>query len=122
MTKDQIFTEIQNIVSNNPVVVIGSGASVSYGIPGMDRLANELEKFFSANAYAGVDSQRAVKEFLDNLKSGMGLEDALLQTKVTKEVEKDIVTTVWNLVGNTDKGKRPKMTYCSYQDKILPLH
>ena len=29
MTKDQIFTEIQKIVSNNPVVVIDSGASVS---------------------------------------------------------------------------------------------
>ena len=30
MTKEQIFTEIQNIVSANPVLVIGSGASVPY--------------------------------------------------------------------------------------------
>ena len=45
MTKDQIFTEIQNVVSNNPVVVIGSGASVSYGIPGMNQLATELKSF-----------------------------------------------------------------------------
>ena len=30
MTKEQIFTEIQNVVSNNPVLVIGSGASVPY--------------------------------------------------------------------------------------------
>ena len=42
MTKDQIFTDIQNVVSNNPVLVIGSGASVSYGIPGMGQLAYEL--------------------------------------------------------------------------------
>ena len=32
MTKEQIFTEIQNIVSANPVLVIGSGASVPYNI------------------------------------------------------------------------------------------
>ncbi len=103
MTKDQIFTDIQNVVSNNPVLVIGSGASVSYGIPGMGQLAYELEKFFSSKTYADVDSQQSVKEFLDNLKSGMGLEDALLKTKATKEVEKDIVTNVWNLVGSADK-------------------
>ena len=45
MTKEQIFTEIQNAVSNNPVLVIGSGASVPYHIPGMDSLATALKLF-----------------------------------------------------------------------------
>ncbi len=45
MTKDQIFTEIQNVVANNPVLVIGSGASVPYHIPGMDSLATALKLF-----------------------------------------------------------------------------
>ena len=48
MTKDQIFTDIQNIVSDNPVLVIGSGASVPYNIPGMDTLADKLREFFSS--------------------------------------------------------------------------
>lgn len=38
MTKEQIFTDIQNIVSANPVLVIGSGASVPYNIPGITHL------------------------------------------------------------------------------------
>ena len=49
MTKEQIFTEIQNIVSANPVLVIGSGASVPYNIPGMNTLAAELKDFLGAN-------------------------------------------------------------------------
>ena len=93
MTKDQIFTEIQNVVSNNPVVVIGSGASVSYGIPGMNQLATELKSFFSKRTYVAPESQRSVQEFLDNLGKGMGLEDALLKTKTTKRSR--MVLSIW---------------------------
>lgn len=103
MTKDQVFKGIQDVVSNNPVVVIGSGASVSYGIPGMEQLAGALEKCLSANVYTDVDSQQSVQVFLGNLKVGLGLEEALLRTKVTKEVENDIVNTVWQLVECADK-------------------
>lgn len=45
MEKKDIFQDIQNIRSSNPVIVLGSGASVSYGIPGMGVLANELKNF-----------------------------------------------------------------------------
>ena len=103
MTKDKVFTDIQNVVSNNPVIVIGSGASVSYGIPGMGTLAGELNSFFSSKTYPNVDSQRSVQDFLENLKKGLGLEEALLKTKATHEVEKDIVSIVWQLVSNADK-------------------
>ena len=84
MTKDKIFTDIQNIVSNNPVVIIGSGASVSYGIPGMGTLAAELKSFFSSKTFPNVDSQKSVQDFLENLKKGLGLEEALLETKATQ--------------------------------------
>ena len=62
MTKEQIFTEIQNIVSANPVLVIGSGASVPYNIPGMNTLAAELKDFLGANPYKNPDSKKAVHE------------------------------------------------------------
>lgn len=94
MTKEQIFTEIQNVVSNNPVLVIGSGASVPYHIPGMDSLATALKHFFSSHPYTNSDSVKAVQEFVENLNMGMGLEEALLNTKATDEVENDIVRNV----------------------------
>lgn len=103
MTKEQIFTEIQNIVSDNPVLVIGSGASVPYHIPGMDSLADALKNFFNSHTYTNPDSTKAVCEFIKNLNNGMGLEEALLKTKVTDEVESDIVSNVWNLVEQADR-------------------
>lgn len=78
MTKDKVFIDIQNVVSNNPFVIIGSGASVSYGILGMGTLADELNSFFSSKTYPNVDSQRSVQDFLENLKNGLRLEEALL--------------------------------------------
>lgn len=103
MTKEQIFTEIQNIVSANPVLVIGSGASVPYNIPGMSQLATELKNFLSSKTYKNSESVKAVHEFIENLDHGMGLEDALLKTKATDEVENDIVYNVWNLVEQADR-------------------
>lgn len=103
MTKEQVFTEIQNAVSDNPVLVIGSGASVPYNIPGMGALATALKSFFSAHAYTNPNSTKAVNEFIENLDNGMGLEEALLNIKATDEVENDIVLNVWNLVGQADR-------------------
>ena len=103
MTKEQIFTDIQNIVADNPVLIVGSGASVPYNRPGMDVLADKLKHFFSAHSYTNPTSVKAVQEFIENLDKGMGLEDALLSTKATDEVESDIVRNVWNLVNNADR-------------------
>lgn len=128
MTKEQIFTEIQNVVSDNPVLVIGSGASVPYHIPGMDSLAIALKDFFSSHTYTNSDSTKAVYEFIGNLNKGMGLEEALLNTKATDEVESDIVSQVWNLVGQADRevykrllsgevmALKPLMDYLVYKD------
>jgi len=120
MTKDQIFTEIQNVVSNNPVLVIGSGASVPYHIPGMDSLATALKLFFSSHTYANPDSTKAVNEFIKNLNNGMGLEEALLNTKATDEVESDIVRNVWNLVGQADREVYTRML-CDEGMALKPL-
>ena len=109
MTKEQIFTEIQNVVSNNPVLVIGSGASVPYQIPGMNELANELKSFFSSHTYANPDSTKTAHEFIENMNKGMGLEEALLYTKATDEVESDIVYNVWNIIGQADRNVYMKL-------------
>lgn len=103
MTKDKIFTEIQNIVSDNPVLVIGSGASVPYHIPGMGALATALKNFFNSQSYTNPSSRKSIHEFIENLDNGMGLEEALLNTKATNEVENDIIRNVWELVEQTDR-------------------
>lgn len=47
MEIDRIFKQIQDIITNPtpPVIVLGSGASVSYGIASMWELAKMLKTF-----------------------------------------------------------------------------
>lgn len=103
MTKEEFFKEIQKIMAANPVVVVGSGTSISYGIPGMGKLAKDLKEYFENNPYTDSNLQRIVEDFLCLLNRGMGLEEALLSIKVPDEVEETIVKCVWNIISNADK-------------------
>lgn len=100
MDKDKIYTKIQEIVNacSPPVIVLGSGVSIPYGIASMGDLAAELCSFFKSQKYESDDSNRAVNEFLQNLESGKSLEDALLDVRVPDEVEMDIINIVWEII------------------------
>lgn len=105
MNKDEAYKRIQNIfhVSPSPVIVLGSGASAPYHIASMGDLANSLRDLFSKKKYTNHDSTKCVEKFLLNLDKGMGLEEALLDIRVTEEVEHDIIINVWNLIVRQDK-------------------
>lgn len=53
MNIDSVFKQIQDIVSapTPPVIVLGSGASISYGIASMWSLATMLKDYFSSKSY-----------------------------------------------------------------------
>ena len=42
INKEKLFIQIQNIINANPVIVLGSGASISYNISSMWDLALQL--------------------------------------------------------------------------------
>lgn len=65
MEIDKIFKQIQGIITNPtpPVIVLGSGASVSYGIASMWELAKMLKTFFTSNVYQSQESNECVKRF-----------------------------------------------------------
>lgn len=104
MNIDSVFKQIQDIVSapTPPVIVLGSGASISYGIASMWSLATMLKDYFSSKSYVSESSKECVNRFLSLLEGGKGLEDALLEAKVTEEVEKDIVINVWKMIVKQD--------------------
>lgn len=102
MEKKNVFQKVQDILSSNPVIVLGSGASVPYGIPSMQVLADELLSFWSANLYNDANADKAVSELITELEAGKGLEAALLDVKVPSVVEKDIVNIVWKTIQKAD--------------------
>lgn len=100
--KDRIFSSIQNIVNNNPVIVVGCGASMGFGIPGMWDLAEAIKKDFSETPPISEESQNCIKKLIAKLDENVGLEDAMLSLKCTEEVENRIISIVWNEIKPKD--------------------
>lgn len=102
---NNVLTRIQDIVNaagSPPAIVLGSGASVPYGIASMRNIEDHLKSFFGTHDYPHKESQDAVSKFLENLANDMGLEKALLNVTIPEEVEKDIVNEVWKLIADQD--------------------
>lgn len=100
--KDRIFSSIQDIVNNNPVIVVGCGASMGFGIPGMWDLAEAIKKDFSETPPISEESQNCIKKLIAKLDENVGLEDAMLSLKCTEEVENRIISIVWNEIKPKD--------------------
>ncbi len=100
--KDRIFSSIQDIVNNNPVIVVGCGASMGFGIPGMWDLAETIKKDFSETPPISEESQNCIKKLITKLDENVGLEDAMLSLKCTEEVENRIISIVWNEIKPKD--------------------
>lgn len=100
--KDRIFSSIQDIVNNNPVIVVGCGASMGFGIPGMWDLAEAIKKDFSETPPISKESQNCIKKLIAKLDENVGLEDAMLSLKCTEEVENRIISIVWNEIKPKD--------------------
>ena len=104
MTQDTLFKKIQKITNANPspIIVLGSGASIPYGIASMGILAQKLLDYFEKKNYTNTESTECIKSFSTFLKENYGLEEALLKAKVTDEVENDIVCEVWKTIEEND--------------------
>lgn len=73
MERDDVFRAIQTAVEDPPLLMIGSGSSAPYGLPGMQELGEHLLKELDSK-YSGEDCW---KVFRENLLSGQDLETAL---------------------------------------------
>ena len=103
MKEDDLFKRIQDIVNNNPVILLGSGASVGYGIASMSKLSSVLANYFSTKTYTDSRSRDAVSAFLDNINTKkMGLEDALLDVHMPMPIEDGIRECVWDEIQQED--------------------
>ncbi len=103
MKKDELLKKIQDVVNANPVIVIGSGASIGYGIASMSKLSDVLSDYFYGKTYTDSKCNDAVSSFLDNVVTKkMGLEDALLDIQMPISVENEIRDCVWNEIQQDD--------------------
>lgn len=85
----------QECVSEAPVIILGSGASASYGIPGMPALRSHLLKTRPVGA-ASTDLA-AWQQFLDRL-STVDLETALTEIHLPISMTRHVVESTWDFL------------------------
>ena len=98
MEKAQIFRHVQEYIESVPVILIGTGGTIPYGIPGMralaERLIEKLDDKYKENANWDF--------FIRNIREGKDLESALTDITLSEEMLQDIVIQTWELVNEAD--------------------
>ena len=100
MTIDHVFKKIQKIISDSPLILAGTGASMPHGIPGMPQLAKRLQARLSSK-YKNDASWVIISSRLD---SGIDLESALTQVspEPNETLLNDITKETWYFITEAD--------------------
>lgn len=96
MDYDGCVNQIQQYLENCPLVILGAGASIPYGLPSMGDLATEIEK------HADSFNSQEFDAFFLNL-STMNLEEALDASELSRDSQNRIREIVWEHVCKRDK-------------------
>lgn len=89
----------QKCVQSNPVVVLGSGASVPHQIRSMGALADHLRDAIATDDH---EQSEAWAQVLAALAQDVGLEAALQRTTVPPKLLQEIVNLTWKAVASDD--------------------
>lgn len=89
------LSTMQRYLENSPLIVLGSGASMPYGLPSMGKLAEQIK----SNDVVKADP--SYNAFCASL-SSEGLEKAIDSVSLNKETINAIRTTIWKNVNDSD--------------------
>lgn len=98
MTDAEIFKTIQKYIENVPLILIGTGGTIPYGIPGMPKLAEYLITQLHEKYIMNCEWNK----FEDRLKNNIDLESALTDLSLDEEILNDITKATWQLVTDHD--------------------
>lgn len=90
----------QNCIKANPLIILGSGASAGYGVPGMWSLGQHLSSL-TLPASTPLPEQEAWKKFLDELPK-TNLEQALTDVALSPALTKLIIESTWKFLNPQD--------------------
>lgn len=98
MERDDIFRAIQTAVEDPPLLMIGSGSSAPYGLPGMQELGEHLLKELDSKYYG----ESCWIAFRENLLAGQDLETALSDITFPPNILNDVKWETWSLISSRD--------------------
>lgn len=99
MDFDALLKQLQDWTNKVPLLILGSGASVQFGIPSMWKLGEHLKNTLSFDNDADKDQFETFKKSLDDNKD---LEKTLLGIQLNNNVLKAVIKATWELIAETD--------------------
>jgi hypothetical protein len=107
MDTEALFKQIQSWTNNIPLVILGSGASVPFGLPSMWKLGEYLKANIS---FVSPDDQTQFESFKDFFDKTGDLEAALSEFHLRPNVLDEIVCKTWELVNQHDLDAYDQLT------------
>ncbi len=108
MEKETVFLTLQEFVRSRPILLIGSGLSLSMGLPGMKDLTKylktEIPKHFNDDIETKTEWESCIKRI-----ERLGLEEGLGENKASDKLLDKIIEETANLVVNKDTEFRNKL-------------
>jgi hypothetical protein len=95
---EEISKEAQKYLSEGTVIILGSGASVSYGLPSMIELGNELVASVKPTEHNALLWERFIKEF----EVCHDVEKALNLVQLSEDLLDQITRVTWRYIGFWD--------------------
>ena len=99
MDLEQVIKQLQTWTRSVPLIILGSGASVPFGIPSMSKLGDFLKDEIS---FPNADDQAQFETFKTNFDSCKDLESALSEMPLRNNVLKEIIVKTWELINSKD--------------------
>ena len=119
MELDEVKRIIQDFFQENTVTIVGSGLSLAEGIPGMTALATELlSQIPKLLSKPDIDIWSKIAA---DLSSGIGLEQALHNTKPSTTIEKHIRKITAQYIGNAEAEVLKEIIYNNKQQMVSLL-
>ena len=95
MNLNDLAKKIQEYLADSPLVILGSGASVPYGLPTMKNLAEELSNDWE------LKKEKDSNKLFSDMKN-IGLESAIDQNDLTVDARKRIREVTWDCICKAD--------------------
>jgi hypothetical protein len=97
---EAVAERAQKYVANCPAIILGTGATIPYGIPSMGELSNHLVK--TINVTQDEIDYIAWKTIEEGLQQDNDLEKALHVVDISKDLLRNIIRTTWEFINQKD--------------------
>lgn len=99
MDFDALLKQLQDWTNKVPLIILGSGASVPFGLPSMWKLGEHLKNTLS---FDNDTDNAQLETFKKSLDENGDLEKTLLEIQLNNNVLNAIIDTTWKLISEAD--------------------